>query len=119
MTFEIFKTQVKRLNARFKGVYDEEFLKLLWSHVRDIPNTSFVNITNHMIGQFHPDWPPKLSDFIEQAMEQRKIVAAMENAQAQRTLVSGPSKKEDRAAYDRLLKENNASSILDLIFKKG
>lgn len=120
MKTEVFTDQIARLKIRFGAAhFDREFQKLVWTEVRDLPDSEMVKLTNHLIGELRPEWPPKLSDFRTQAEQLRKSMRQRETELAARDL-SRPvdQKAKSDAGLQKILKEKNATSILDLIFKK-
>lgn len=121
MKIEAFAEEVRRLKVRFGAEqFDQEFQKLIWAEVRDLPDECMKKIANHCIGEFRPDWPPRLSDIRTFAEEQRKAYKSRELEKAKEVL---GSKVQTNAAsgegLQKLLREKNANSILDLIYKNG
>lgn len=120
MKTEVFTDQIARLKIRFGAAhFDREFQKLVWTEVRDLPDSEMVKLTNHLIGELRPEWPPKLSDFRTQAEQLRKSMRQKETEiVSQQILGTADHRGKSDAGLQKILKEKNANSILDLIFKK-
>lgn len=121
MNTAIFSAEIKRLKNRFGSAhFDEEYQKLLWVEVRDLPDQSFQKIVNHCIGEFKPEWPPKISDFRSFANEQRsELNRQANNAAVKKWNEELSGRERSNEGLGKLLKELGAKSLLDAIRKRN
>ena len=78
-----FVEQMRRLTREFgEANYSKEKQKLIWQLVSDLRDSDFTAIADLCIGEFRPEFPPKVSHFREFAEQRRSLKFKEETAQA-------------------------------------
>ena len=70
MTSAEFSAQMERLSSRWKSVYSEELVKLIWREVGHISGNLFRQVADHLIGECRqPPLLPEIRDAIASRRE--------------------------------------------------
>lgn len=73
MTLIEFRDQIERFKKRFgEKAFDEEFIKLVWREVKDMPAHAFERTADVMIGARKHTDPPRVTDFREARLNAQK-----------------------------------------------
>lgn len=99
MKTEHFKLEMTRIARVFGAAnYPADRNRLIWAEVSDLPDDRFSKIVNHFIGNRKIEYPPMLKDFIEEAHQQRKVIATQQAEEARRILERESIKQEKQEA---------------------
>jgi hypothetical protein len=115
--FSIEVTRMRRYFTNGEQVFHPERLKLIWPVVKDLPEKNFRLIVDFFIGNFHPDWPPKLADFQEKAQEQRKL-AFRETAQIALGTIQRRAEEPGEDGLKKALADLGVKSLVEAIQKR-
>ena len=121
MQTEVFHNEMARLTKTFGAEnFSSEKKKLIWIEVRDLSAEDFQKIVNTCIGEFHVNYPPKVSHFREMAHGIRKEHARQQEAEVLRKCKNPPEGREGDSyrGLQKVLKDMGAHSLMDAIQKK-
>ncbi len=116
MKTDFFKSEIQRLVKHFGPAnFSSEKQKLIWSEVRDLPDKDFKIIVDLCIGEFNVEYPPKVSNFREFAIQRRKLnFRQIEESKNWKAQAQGREAKGD---LDKILQDLGAKSLLEAITK--
>lgn len=113
-----FFEQMERIKTVFGAEhFPEERMALIWNEVSDLSVTSFQRIVNHFIGNQNIKYPPKVGEFKEQALLQKKFEFSQTTTRAAESL-DRKSSSWDGQALSRALKSIGAENLLDAVEKR-
>lgn len=82
--------------------YPEPKLRLIWSEVSDLNPSQFRRVVETLIGEFSPEFPPRVSAFRELAHGERKIALNQSASDVSRSVLPTPQAASYRSADEAL-----------------
>lgn len=116
MTRAFFLSQMKTLIEDFGAAeFTQNRMNMIWESCSDLPDRSFQNICRHFLQTKPIKYPPLPTHFIEEAQNQRKLLATG-GLRLVRTETADPVNPSE--SLSRVLKSMGVSSLTDAVMRR-